>query len=100
MDGDQRNDTDHDGGDDQRNGNECNQHIGDGVDDLGDGGHHQSHIIRVLDLGHLVLALVVIGNRIFNDVLVLKGCRIQIDGCRVVQIDIAQRFQIVVIGGI
>lgn len=90
LDGNQGDDADHNGGDNQRNRDEGNQHIGNGVDDGGDGRHHQAHIICVLDLFQVVHHRVVIGNGLFDDLFVFKGGGVDVDGGWVVQIHISK----------
>ena len=95
--GDVGDDADHDGRDDERDGHECNQHIGNGVDDRGDRTHEQRDIVGIRDLLFVGDGLVIVRNAVGDGVLIRKRRSVEADLRRRCEIHIAERGEHVVI---
>jgi len=92
-----RDNADHDAGDDERNRHERNEHIGDDVDDRGNGRGQKRHIVRIGDALVFRRAVIVARDAGGNVVLVLEGVGVKADGVRRVAAHLAERLHIFVV---
>ncbi len=98
-DGDIGDDGDHNARDDQRDGHESDEHIADGVDDLGDGRRDGGNEVRVRDPFRLLAdLLVIVVNELNDGLLPLKVCGVNGDGAGVVEGVVAELLQHALIG--